>query len=32
LAQILLNLRKLAANKRVERKILYGNAKKLLKL
>jgi predicted TIM-barrel fold metal-dependent hydrolase len=31
-AQILLNLRKLAANKKVERKILYENAKKLLKL
>ncbi len=31
-AQILLNLRQLAANKRVERKILYENAKKLLKL
>ncbi len=31
-AQILLNLRKLAADKTVERKILYQNARKLLKL
>jgi predicted TIM-barrel fold metal-dependent hydrolase len=31
-AQILLNLRKLAPNKKVERKILYENAKRLLKL
>lgn len=31
-AQTLLNLRKLAPNKRVERKILFENAKKLLKL
>jgi predicted TIM-barrel fold metal-dependent hydrolase len=31
-AQILLNLRKLAPNKQVERKILYENAKRLLKL
>jgi len=31
-AQILANIRKLAPNKKVERKILYENAKKLLKL
>jgi predicted TIM-barrel fold metal-dependent hydrolase len=31
-AQTLANLRKLASNKKVERKILYENAKKLLKL
>ncbi len=31
-AQTLVNLRKLAPNKKVERKILYENAKKLLKL
>lgn len=31
-AQILINLRKLAPNKKVERKILYENAKRLLKL
>jgi predicted TIM-barrel fold metal-dependent hydrolase len=31
-AQILLNLRKLAPNKKVERKILFENAKKLLKV
>ena len=31
-AQILANIRKLAPSKAVERKILYGNAKKLLKL
>jgi predicted TIM-barrel fold metal-dependent hydrolase len=31
-AQILANLRKLAPNKQVERKILYENARKLLKL
>jgi predicted TIM-barrel fold metal-dependent hydrolase len=31
-AQILLNLRKLVPNKKVERKILYENAKRLLKL
>ncbi len=31
-AQILMNLRKLAPNKQVERKILYENAKRLLKM
>ena len=31
-AQILINLRKLAPNKKVERKILFENAKRLLKL
>ena len=31
-AQILANIRKLAPNKQVERKILYENARKLLKL
>ena len=31
-AQLLENIRKLAPNKQAERKILYGNARKLLKL
>jgi uncharacterized protein len=31
-AQILLNIRKLASSKKIERKLLYENAKKLLKL